>query len=182
MNNDSATQSSANKQPPGKILLWTALGLSLLGLLMAGWGATFVLDANDSRNWPSTTGAVDNVRVTWSTSNTAPDSGTRAREYYYEVYYGYEVGGQLYSGSRYSLGDGSTASDRTWNTEEEAREAASNAYSPSQPIDVYYDPSDPASAVLKTGAGVGTYVPMIFGVALLLVGLLLGWLYLRLRP
>lgn len=181
MNNDIAPQPTEVTPAPSKILLWSGIGLALLGLLMAGWGVTFLLSANESQDWPTTTGIVDRVRVTWSTSNSDSSSATRNREYYYEVYYDYEVDGQIYSGSRYSLGDGSTASDRTWNTEEEARVAADNAYLPSQPIAVYYDPADPTSAVLSPGASFGTYVPMVFGLVLLLSGLALGWLYLRLR-
>ncbi|MEZ4516015.1 MAG: hypothetical protein R3C44_03960 [Chloroflexota bacterium] len=42
-------------------------------------------------------------------------------------------------------------------------EAAFNAYTPDSQILVYYDPDDPESAVLKTGTGFGTYVPLVLG-------------------
>jgi hypothetical protein len=160
--------------------MWVGIGTLVLGVLMLAFGVSFVLEANSSRNWPTAQGTVETIRVTWrndSTSNqTIPD-----REYFYEIYYDYQVDGQAYSGSRYSLGDGSTASDRVYRTEEEAREAAFDAWTPAQVVAVYYDPADPASAVLNPGANTGTYVPLIFGAVLLLSGLGILWLYLRQR-
>ncbi len=163
-----------------KFLLWVAIGTLALGILMLGFGVSFVLEANGSRDWPTAQGTVENIRVTWrndsNNSRTVPD-----REYFYEIYYDYQVDGQPYSGSRYSLGEGSTASDRTYSTEEEAREAAFNAWTPAQVVAVYYDPADPASAVLSPGANTSTYIPLIFGAVLLLFGLGILWLFLRMR-
>lgn len=165
-------------EKPSKILLWAAIGMLLLGLAMLAFGVSFVADGSASNDWPVATGTVDTVRVTWDTIDR--DSVNPDRQYYYQVYYSYEVDGQTYSGNRYSLGDGSTASQR-WNSEEEAQAAAAAAYIPSQEIAVYYDPANPESAVLRPGASFSTYIPLIFAAFLVLGGLALGWQYMRQR-
>ncbi len=179
MEDSSDTNSTQATAGPSRVLLWVAIITLVLGVLMLAFGLSFVGEANASRQWPTAEGTVDNVRITWDTLSTDP--GVPDREYYYQVYYSYEVDGQPHSGNRFSLGDGSTASGRRWNSEEEAREAAFDAYTPSQAITVYYDPTDPASAVVSPGANTSTYIPLIFGAVLLLAGLVLGWLYLRQR-
>ncbi len=179
MEENSVTDSTEQAAGPPRILLWVAIITLLLGGLMLAFGVSFVAEANASRQWPTAEGTVDNVRITWDTLSTDP--GVPDREYFYQVYYSYEVDGQPHSSNRYSLGEGSTASGRWWNSEEEAREAAFDAYTPSQAITVYYDPADPASAVVNPGANTSTYIPLIFGAVLLIAGLALVWLYLRQR-
>lgn len=180
MQTNSAPTAEEPAQGQSKLLLWVGIGTLALGVLFFAFGVSFVLEANASRNWPTAQGTVETVRVTWrndSNSNRSiPD-----REYFYEIYYSYAVDGRPFEGSRYSLGDGSTASDRMYRTEEEAREAAFDAWMPAQTVAVYYNPADPASAVLDPGAGFSTYIPLIFGAVLLLSGLGMLWLYLRQR-
>lgn len=180
METDSDLTTTETTPGPSKLLLWVGIGTLALGVLFFAFGVSFLLEANASRNWPTAQGTVDTVRVTWRTDSSS-NRNPPDREYYYEIYYSYAVDGQPFEGSRYSLGDGSTASDRMYRTEEEAREAAFNAWAPAQIVAVYYDPADPASAVLDPGANTGTYVPLIFGSVLLLSGLGILWLYLRQR-
>jgi hypothetical protein len=162
---------------PSKFLLWVGIVTLALGVLMLAFGVSFVFEANESRNWPTATGNVTNVHVTWSLTNR--DQAIPDRSYFYEIYYDYFVDDQPYSADRYSLGNGSNAAPKTYNTEDDAREAAFAAYQPGQVVTVYYDPADPASAVLAPGANTGTYVPLIFGAVLALSGLGLIWLYRR---
>jgi hypothetical protein len=174
-NNDEITNKPV--AGPSKFLLWLGIGTLLFGALFLAFGVSFVFEANESRNWPTATGNVTNVRVTWSLSNR--DQAVPDRSYFYEIYYDYFVDDQPYSADRYSLGNGSNASPKTYNNEDDAREAAFAAYQPGQVVTVYYDPADPASAVLAPGASTSTYVPLIFGAVLALSGLGLIWLYRR---
>lgn len=172
--------SAAQTTQPAKILLISGLIVLLLGLAMTWFGVVFVGEANESRDWPVAEGKVQNVRVTWDTTSSSGEA-IPDREYFYEIKYEYVVDDQVYAGDRYSLGDGSNAAGRRYNTEEEAREAAYAVYNAAQAVPVYYDPVDPGSAVLAPGANSGTYVPLIFGVVLLLSGAGLLWLYMRQR-
>lgn len=97
------------------------------------------------------------------------------------VGYAYTVDGQGYTGSRYSLGEGANAAGRTFTSEAEAAERAAARYRVGQDIPVYYDPADPAEAVLQPGANWGSYVPLILGAFFGLCGGGLFWLLLRLR-
>lgn len=172
-------------QPPApqtgqqsKILLFSAAFMLLLGLAMTWFGIIFVGEANESRAWPVADGTVQSVRVTWDTTRGSGEA-LPDREYFYEINYEYVVDDQIYAGDRYSLGDGSNAAGRRYNSEEEARKAAYAVYRPAGDVAVYYDPADPESAVLAPGANSGTYVPLIFGAVLLLTGAGLVWLYFR---
>lgn len=160
-----------------RLLLGTAVLLLVIGGALLAFGFFFVQEANASRNWPAVTGRIQNVRVTWGLSNSQeamPD-----REYYFEVQYAYEVDGQTYSGDRYSLGDGSNAAGRTYNSEDEAHEAAAAAYTAGSDITVYYDPAAPEMAVIQPGASFGTYAPLLLGIFFLLGGVAFWRLYSR---
>lgn len=174
-----ASGAGETAQPASKWLLITAVILLLLGLAMLAFGIFFVSDANASNDWPAVTGTVQNVRVTWSTSSTDPSNANR--DYIYEINYDYLVDDVAYDGDRYSLGNGSNAAPRNYDSEEEARSAAYEVYTPGRDVTVYYNPADPSQAVLAPGANTGTYIPALFGALLLLGGAAVLWLYLRLR-
>lgn len=177
------TNAIAPSTTPTQSQLRLLLGISVLTLLLSlavlAFGVSFVQEANASRDWPTVTGRIQNVRVTWDLTNY--QESMPGREYYFEVQYAYEVDGQAYTGKRYSLGEGSNAAGRTYNSEDEAREAAAAAYAAGSDITVYYDPAGPASAVLQPGASFGTYIPLIFGALLILGGVGLLGVYRRRR-
>ncbi len=156
------------------IILSAAIFLLIAGGALTIFGGFFLRDANVSVGWPATTGRIQNVRVTWDRVGTA--GATQDREYYYVVAYSYTVAGQSYSGNRYSLGNGSNAAARTFNSEAAARAAADANYTPARDIPVHYDPNDPTQAVLQPGVNWGTYVPLILGAFFLLCGGMLLWL------
>ena len=133
--------------------LWFVI-LGGVGLLI--FGVVFLREANASRSWPSVQGRVQNVSVVKNSS-----SGTQG-SYHYVVTYAYQVDDQSYTGNRYSLGSGSTASKR-YPGESEARTASRSDYPAGSMVDVYYDPADPASAVLNPGASWGTFGPLLMG-------------------
>lgn len=175
METNALAPSNTPTQSQLRLLLGTSVLALLLGVALLAFGFSFVRQANASRDWPTVTGRIQNVRVTWDLTNS--QESLPGREYYFEVQYAYAVDGQSYTGERYSLGDGSNAAGRTYNSEEEAREAAAAAYTAGSDITVYYDPAAPEAAVLQPGASLGTYAPLILGLFFLLVGVALWRLY-----
>ena len=130
--------------------------LILAGVGLTIFGTTFLLEANASRGWPSVQGQVQNVRVVKNST-----SGTQG-SYHYAVTYAYQVDDQTYTGNRYSLGQASRASKR-YPSRSEARAASRRNYPVDNPVEVYYDPANPASAVLQAGLNWATFGPLLIG-------------------
>lgn len=131
--------------------------LTLGGVALILFGISFLKDAIASENWPVAAGQVQSTRPLRNTS-----SSKHNPTYYYAVIYRYEVKGIAYTNDRYSLGDGPTASKRYQNRAE-AIAAARKDYPVGQAIDIYYDPAEPSSSVIKPGVGFGTLVPLVLG-------------------
>jgi hypothetical protein len=131
--------------------------LTLGGVALVLFGISFLKDANASKTWPVASGKVQSTR---------PQRNTSSRKYnptyHYAVTYGYEVDGSSFTNDRYSLGDGPTASKR-FQSKSEAIAAARKDYPVGQAIDIYYDPAEPNSSVIKPGVGFGTLVPLVMG-------------------
>ncbi len=140
--------------------------LILAGVGLMIFGVVFLINANASRGWPSVQGQVQNVSVVKNST-----SGTQG-SYHYAVTYVYQVDGRPYTGDRYSLGQGSRASQR-YPSRSEARTASRRNYPMGSPVDVYYDPADPASAVLKAGPNWATFGPLLIGLIFIPGGIFL---------
>lgn len=151
-----------------RITLGFAGFMAVGGAALLIFGVSFLKDARASRAWPTTTGEVQAVNVVRDRSTTNSSS----RSYHYAVTYGYEVEERTYSSDRYSLGNGSTAS-KQYDTRTEAQSAGQESYPAGSEVMVYYDPTNPASTVLKPGANFGTYVPLVMGLVFLPFGLVL---------
>ncbi len=114
-----------------KVGAWISLaGFALLMLFgpvfLRGWV---------SRNWPSTDGRITSCEVVLEHT-----------DWHVTLKYSYAVGGQKYEGTRYS-----STGDYFSRDESEAREIA-NSYPVGQWIAwIYYNPDDPADAVLIPG-------------------------------
>lgn len=131
--------------------------LTLGGVALVLFGISFLKDANASKNWPVAPGQVQSTRPQRSTSSRKYNP-----PYHYAVTYRYEVAGIAYSNNRYSLGDGPTASKR-FQSKGEAIAAARKDYPVGQTIDIYYNPAEPSSSVIKPGVSFGTLVPLVMG-------------------
>ncbi|NJN22008.1 MAG: DUF3592 domain-containing protein [Leptolyngbya sp. RL_3_1] len=142
--------------------------LTLTGAALLVFGMSFLYTAIASRHWPTAAGTIQKVAVV---SELSSSGTTRAYTYHYAVTYEYGVNEQTYRSDRYSLGTGATASKR-YRERSEAL-TASRDYPAGGAVTVYYDPKDPASAVLKPGANFGTYVPLVMGLMALPGGLAL---------
>lgn len=151
------------------------VGLLLLGLFFALFGVYFIALGSEARSWPQTAGTIQSVTVRTSVlmsggAAMTPEQRERRRQYYPQISYRWEVGGQSYTGSRFRLG----TTHEKYNQREKAVAAASR-YKNGASIDVYYDPSDPSQAVLLKAASGGVFVPLPLG----LLFAAAGWLGLR---
>lgn len=133
-------------------LLCLLAGASLLAL--SGWlGAR----ARACRQWPSVTGEILEAQVDLSDLELARPV----------LRYRYVVGGRAYTGFRASYsGHGvSTA----------AMQQVVQPYAVGQAVEVYYDPQDPASAVLDNTVTADSLYWAVFGIGFLWLGAWLAW-------
>ncbi len=93
--------------------------------------------------------------------------GEHGIHHYFEpvIEYEYNVVGTPYRGSRLAFGSSSGGRKRA--------EETMARYAPGAPVIVYYDPQNPAEAVLERQARGGT-IPIIVGIMFLGVGLVFG--------
>lgn len=151
--------------------------LILFGAALSLFGVFFLRTALASYGWPSAPGIVQAINASLYRSEY---NGAR-RTYVYEVTYGYEVDEITYTGDRYSLGEGSTASSQ-YDTAREAKQAGTEAYPLGSEITVYYDPQNPTETVLKRGPNIGTSAPLLMGLFFLPCGVLFLKILPRLNP
>ncbi len=147
------------------------IALAVIGLATTLFGIYFIALSRQAASWPSVTGHVVSTQV--RTDHSQTDRGLSAAErartqrYYPDIHYRWSVDGQVYSGSRYRLG----TSHEKFDSREQA-EAAAARFPAQSTLPVYYDPRNPAQAVLDPGASVGVYAPLPLGLLFLGVGLL----------
>lgn len=162
-----------------RVLSRFGVGLGALGGLLIIFGVHFLYTSNETLSWSTVDGKVLNAEVNTHWSNWTKPAGTVPRgtkEYYVAVHYRYEVDGNTYVSSRYSLGDGARAS-AFFKEQSRAQEEADRLFAPNAAVTVYYNPKAPDAAVLKTGWNWGTFVPLLLG--LFLSGA--GWLFYRVQ-
>ncbi len=150
-------------------------GLFCIGvfvLAFGGGGAYLVYRALQDRkkaaesvSWPSTGGQITEARVE-RTEHTDSD-GDSSYSYVPTVRYSYQVGEQVLTGKRIGFGFG-----KGYGRPAKA-EAALARFAVGSAVTVYYNPADPADAVLERTA-TGLTAGLIVGVALLLVAACLG--------
>ncbi|WPL13115.1 DUF3592 domain-containing protein [Thiorhodovibrio litoralis] len=158
-----------------KTLRLFGLGVGALGALLIVFGIYFLFIANETLSWSSAEGSVLNAEVSTHVSLTKNPAGAARNtyvEYYVSVQYTYDVEGDSYTSSRYSLGQGERAS-RLYGARAEAEAEAASRFPQGAAVTVYFDPKNPTDAVLKTGWNWGTFVPVLMG--LFLGGT--GWLF-----
>lgn len=152
----------------------TFLMLAALGLAMSAFGVHFIVHSSAARSWPSVDGQIVNVAIrTYSSINDRRSQSGRERSYFPQVTYQWMVGDRSFDGKRYSLGQEHPG----YAERSEARDAAKR-FPVGGDVKVYYDPADPASAVLDRSLQPGVFVPLPLGLLMLAVGVA-GWLGLR---
>ena len=125
---------------------------SLLSLVFIGIGAAILgyalrmgSKARDSLSWPSIEGEISHSAVLYQTE-TSSVQGAHAT-YKADIAYRYKVRGRNYSSARISLLDLASSPGRA--------EQIVNRYPDQSKVDVYYNPADPADAVLEPGVSSG---------------------------
>lgn len=116
--------------------------LALVALGCLGGAALFgadLLEQSRSRSWPSVPGVIDRSGVKHSCG------GRGGGAYAPDVEYSYAVNGRRFHGNRRRVYDRTCAS-REW-----ARDFAAREYPVGTVVTVYFNPSDPSSAVLYPG-------------------------------
>ncbi|MBE9240294.1 DUF3592 domain-containing protein [Synechocystis salina] len=156
------------------------LGVGFAGLLTVGgaamiiFGVNFVQEALAAKQWPVVAGEIKSVQIIREVDR---NGSTRVETHHLKITYDYQMDGNAYTGDRYSLGDGSTASKRF--NERSKAIAEKNKYPIGSAIDVFYKPTEPSLAILKPGVNFGTAVPIILGFIFLSTGLSLLILVIR---
>jgi hypothetical protein len=121
------------------------LALAALGIFLVIYGARSRQKAGASRTWPSIEGHILSAEVKQTQST--DDDGRVRYAYYPAVTYDYVVAGQAYTGTLISFGGVMAKS-----TPEKAQDALARFPEGSQ-ASVYYNPANPAEAVLVREEG-----------------------------
>jgi hypothetical protein len=139
--------------------------LSVVGLLWSALVLYFVILAQQTRRWPSTTGQIVEAEVREVRSRST-SSTPGSISYMPLVTYEYEVGGEVLRSAQITFGAGKTFRDRA------AAELELSRYPVGCRLPVYYDPARPRRAVLQQGSSSGQLAGLLFGFGILLVGVI----------
>jgi hypothetical protein len=165
---DERTGGKGRLKPPSPVMSlffgrFFPAGFILIGGLTLFLGLREMMAAQKSTKWPAIPGTVKSSGVEWSSG-----SSHDAASAYAKVVYTYEVGGRLHTSDKVLYGDyGSSDSSHA--------DSIASQYTPGRAVTVYYDPTDPSTAVLKPGINGGCLFLPIFGGVFLLTGLALAW-------
>jgi hypothetical protein len=148
-----------------KTLSRFGLGLGALGGLLSVFGIYFLFTANESFSWPSVEGSIVQTEVRKDVRSKGSPGATLNTyvEYYVSIHYTYDVKGNSYVASRYSLGQGDRVG-RTYKERSDAEAEAASRFPEGTTVTVHYDPKQPTEAVLATGWNWGTFVPLLMGI------------------
>ncbi|MDB2685774.1 DUF3592 domain-containing protein [Mariniblastus sp.] len=124
------------------------------------WAVPAMLSANASEDWQTAEGVVCEASVV-----SVRSSGTHGfvTKYRPEVVYEYQVDEKTYTSSQISIG-APTVYKRT------ADARAALDFKEGDLPTVYFNPSNPAESLLKTGASTATYFPCFFAFGIIAVG------------
>jgi hypothetical protein len=148
-----------------------ALIIASVGLATTAVVGTLVGRAIRSWRWPQTTGTILESTVVRLADNDS-DGERRRLRYQLDVRFGYSANGQSFTGNRLSFFGASTR-----HISQADAEAHLRRISRGNAIDVWYDPADPAQAVVDRGIPWGFWAALALGVLFLAGGtlpLLLG--------
>ena len=137
-------------------------GLFAIGAFIAYGTVRTRVKTATSRSWPTVTGSVIVSEVTVSSQRNS--SNQPIKLYGTDIQYDYQVGGQSFTGNSVTLGGTIETNKRGRNDALVAR------YPCGRKVRVYYDPSDPATAILEPGELGGVFNMMMVALGFLLVG------------
>ena len=130
--------------------LWEhPLAIAGAGVVLLVFGVYTRVQSLRSRSWPTVTGVITESYV--STSRRSRSSQTSHTAH---IRYRYAVNGKTYDGDTISYAKGLF----------EGASVQVSHYPQGSPVGVYYDPKDPASAVLDPGTGPTPALALLAGV------------------
>ena len=136
----------------GTLFLFGGVGVLYLGV-------NSIDAANDSKNWPTTSGS-----IIFSEFQQKPaQSGRESPTYIADIKYTYKVNGKKYNSDVVSFGQYSTSNRKHLYAE-------LKKYPLGCQVVVYYNPEDHQHAVLEPGWGLINLIPLALGVTLLGLG------------
>jgi hypothetical protein len=146
------------------ILGFVCLGIFLLVFVGAGIYALTLYAREkkkgaETQTWPAVSGRVVEAYVAEDVQ--VDSEGDRNRVFAPRVVYEYEVNGQTYRGDRLRIGIESFSGSRRRVEQELARYPVGSA------VTVYYNPANPAEAVLQRGAG--SKAALVIGITFLVI-------------
>ena len=133
------------------------------GFVALPWAVGYVRNAQVSSGWPTAQGEIISREVMQSTRRNA--NAMWDESYLPRIHYSYEVDGQRYESTQIGFDF-----DAHYERQADAR-AVIDSVARTEPLTVYYEPGNPANAVLRTGGDWRTYRPLIFALAPLLLGI-----------
>lgn len=140
--------------------------LLIIGLAFGAIGGRQIVTGIASRSWPSVEGTVTNTTVDVDTTRSRRSNSNRRRtttSYFAVVEYSYTVNGRTFTSDRISAGE-----PQHGTSNRAAADSFLTRYPKGGGVSVYYDPRDPASAVLQKGAaGVASWFMALGGLAAL---------------
>jgi hypothetical protein len=174
---DSDHESAEDQEPAGPhwSALLVAIPLLALGTYLTVKRGAEVSKAAATNAWKPTRGMVIKASVEAETSGSGKDQTT---DFYPSVKYTYEIDGKRFTGHRVTW----MQTDSEYSSTAKAK-AQLAKYPVGKAVTVYYNPEKPGEAVLKRGSGSGSLDYLLLGVAVVLVSLFLGvvWLYSLIR-
>jgi len=136
------------------------------GIGVAAWGFMNLSTAMESKSWPTADGKIISSQVVKKIENYTDSDRRRKTRTLYEaqVRYDYNVGGRSLIGGRITMADSSSSS-------ESRAKKIIKRYPPGSACTVYYNPDDPAEAVLEAGITFGTLMLPGMGVLFAVLGI-----------
>ena len=132
--------------------------IAIVGLGTSAWyGPKLLREATATKQWPEVTGTVEGSQVFSQRRNSGTDWHVVVRTSYF-------VDGARYESERYSI-TGHLGADS-----QQGAETLARGFRAGDEVPVFYDPDDPARAVLVRGGEQKAWLTIGFGVLLVLVG------------
>ena len=135
-------------------LIFVAVGIATLIFVSKG-----IALGKASLGWPETEGKILSSKV-----GSRRSSKNKSTRYSPKISYQYSVNEQDFTGNKIRIGGISSTNHRKANT-------YVKRYPAGKAVAVYYDPQDPATALLESGIGTHVYVALGSGVAFTLAGI-----------
>lgn len=140
--------------------------ITVIGIGFAIWGALVVMEARSATNWPAVEGVIISSSVEHRVNTTSSGKG----KWYYEarIKYDYNVDGVDYESKRVGFKSASYQYKS-----EVVPSTIVRRYPANRTVEVYYNPDDPEKAVLETEITFMTYIGLLIGAFLVVLGVIL---------